>query len=292
MDMNNYRKAMAAREEMLGMLNRGERGWKDTACIAVVYKDDVHVSPNQACHAGLANSYEGMRNSGAIAVVSALMKPGGEVLEEKEALMFLDWLLNRSPYSSSFITKSPHEALYHKAIISDAFTPSNLMAAGLVSSRRLWEYPVVARVFCDLVKAGVLEDLAYWLAHIAMASSNRTGSFSWSGGKSGHCSVDTYSTSKLSLKNFLEHKPTSLNKTYNQSKWYEGYHSMYSEGIGGRNQASAWVHENFPYVPAAKEKKVNPFKVDVQNCSCSYQYAIETMATFQHVLLEYIGYKA
>ncbi|MNZ65598.1 hypothetical protein D3C78_837950 [compost metagenome] len=217
------------------------------------------------------------------------MKPEYEILEEEEALMFLDWLLNRSPYASAFVTKSAHEALYHKATISDAFTPSNLMAAGMVASRRLWEYAFVTRVFCDLVKVGVNEDLAYWLGHIAAGSFNRSGSFNWSSSKSGHCSVDTCTSTPDSLKAFLEHRPANLSKTYNESWYYYGYHEMFGGELGG---ITPWIHNNFPYKAQVGVKKVNPFKADVLDSSCSYQHAIETMATFQHTILEHIGYKA
>lgn len=290
MDMNVYRKAVAAREEMLGMLNKGKRRWNNMACIAIVFEDSVHVSPNQACHAGLHNNYDGNKDKGALAVVSALMQPSMDILSEEEALMFLDWLLNRSPYASTFVTKSAHEAIYYKATISDAFTPSNLMAAGMVSSRRLWEYAFVTRVFCDLVKVGVNENLAYWLGHIAAGAFNRSGSFNWGTGKAGHCSVDTYISNPASLKAFLEHKPANLNKTYNESMWYNSYHEMFGEGTGG---IASWIHDNFPYKAQEEVKKVNPFKKDVvDDKSCSYQYAIKTMATFQHTILEHIGYKA
>ncbi|MNY52731.1 hypothetical protein D3C86_1884270 [compost metagenome] len=65
---------------------------------------------------------------------------------------------------------------------------------------------------------------------------------------------------------------------------------MFGEGPAG---IASWIHNNFPYKPQEEVKKVNPFKKDVvDEKSCSYQHAIETMATFQHTILEHIGYKA
>lgn len=289
MDMVLYRKIFAARDEMIAELNAGNRNWTDCACINIVFDTHTHISPNQACHAGLANTYEGNKPSGAQAVVSGLMKPSAkEMLDEDEALLFLDWLLNRSPYSETFITKSAHEALYYKAIISSAHHPSNLMAAGMVASRRLWEYVNIARVWCDLVKAGVHEDLAFYLGHIFSGKFDRTGNVSYGGLSSAHCSMNPNVMGIEEVKNFLNHKVVKPNKTYHESKQYHGYDNMYGMGNGSVRQ---WIHKNFPYKPAAKAEKVNPFAPDDDGLGkCGYDHLIKTTVEFQHRIFEHLGY--
>lgn len=290
--MTTYRKIITARDDMLAQLNDREKDWSSCACIAIVFEDHHHVSPNQACHAGLRNNYEGNKESGALAVVSGLMKPDKkEEVDEEEAIMFLDWLLNRSPYAETFITKSPHEALLHKVIVSSAHHPSNLMAAGLVASRRLWEYVFISRVFCDLAKAGVNEDLAFYLGHIFSGRFDREGNVSYINCQAGHCSLNPVYMGAEELKNFLEHKPVHLNKTYNEYWNYNGYDAMYGEGDGS---ARHWIHNNFPYKPAAVKVAANPFPVDEgrdPNKTCSYDHLIKTTVEFQHRIFEYIGFK-
>lgn len=293
MDMSVYKKAYAAAEDMLDSLNKGDRKWTNTACVAIVFDEKHTISTNQACHAGLQWSGWGGVGGGALAAVSALMKPqDGNVLDEEEALMFLDWLLNRSPYSETFITKSAHEALRTKFIISDAFHPSNLMAAGQVASRRLWEYETVARVFCDLVKAGVNEDLAFYMGHCYLGNFNRAGKVSWGGCRAGHCSLSTELFGKAELLAFMQHKVVNPNATYNENCNYLGYDKLYGCKKPGELSIGSWVHQNINYNAGGVFEKVNPFPPDVgaDVGKCSYEHLIESFAAFQPTLFKYIGW--
>lgn len=286
MDMTQHKLIIEGRDHMLKNLNDGGSRWTGMACICAVKEGKApNISGNQACHYGL-HDFE----TGTLAIVSGLMKPqAAYVLDEDEALMFLDWLLNRSPYSEVFITKSPHEALLHKVIVSRTDVPSNLMAAGLVASRRLWEYPEVARVFCDLVKAGVDEDLAFWLGHIARCSFNRSGNCDWNSSKNGHCSMNSHAFGPKAMVNWLSHKPTSLNKNYNEAVRYSGYAEMFGEDYG----LDQWVHKNFPYQKGAV-KSLNPFPLDGgidANKTCKYTDLIGGMVDFQHKIFDHIGWK-
>lgn len=295
MDKDIYSKIMVGREELLTALNKGARSWSNTAAINIIFPDSTHISPNQACHAGLSSNYNGNKKSGSVAVVSALMKPRKTTtLNEEEAYHFLDWLLNRSPYSTTFITKSADEALYYKAIIASSNHPSNLMAAGLVASRRLWEYPHIARVMVDLSKAGVNEDLAFYLGHIFRGSFNRTGGNNdWGGSSSAHCSIDPNIMGEEQLFNFLNHKPVNLNEWFSKKNSYYGYDAMYGMGKGYGDT----IHKNFPYKGAAKAAvNVNPFPVAAiggveKDKSATYQDLIDRMVDYQHTILEDIGFK-
>lgn len=284
MEMSVYRKIIAGRDKLLENLDSGKSKWDECACINIIYPDiDDHISTNQACHAGL-NNY----NPGSVAVVSALMKPKKDkILGEDEALLFLDWLLNRSPYSCTFITKSAHEALFYKATISSSDHPSNLMAAGMVASRRLWEYPEVARVFCDLVKAGVNEDLAFYLAHLYSGTFDRGGKVGYDGLYAGHCSIDPRVMGEKELLNWLMHRPVKLNEPYKNSTKYSGYDSMF-----GHNYQRLNVHNNFPYNGEAKAGNANPFPKagELVRKGCSYDNLIKATAEFQHVLFKQIGF--
>lgn len=295
MDKDIYSKIMVGREELLTALNKGERRWSNTAAINIIFPDSTHISPNQACHAGLSSNHYDNKKSGSVAVVSALMQPQKTTtLDEEEAYHFLDWLLNRSPYSSTFITKSADEALYYKAIISSSDHPSNLMAAGLVASRRLWEYPHIARVMVDLSKAGVNEDLAFYLGHIFRGNFSRTGDNNdWGGCSNAHCSIDPNIMGKEQLFNFLSHEPANLNEWFSKSNHYYGYDAMYGRGKGYGDT----IHKSFPYKGAAKAAvNVNPFPVAAiggveKDKSSAYQDLIDRMVDYQHTILEDIGFK-
>ena len=283
MDMEQYKAIIAGRDHLIKALDDGERSWSMTAAVCAVYEGGKPViSSNQACHYGMKDF-----KTGSIAVVSGLMKPALNILDEDEALIFLDYLLNRSPYSEVFITKSAHEALLHKMIVGKSSSPSNLLAAGLVASRRLWEYVEVARVFVDLSKAGVNEDLAFYLAHIARVSFDRSGNCDWSGMKNGHCSMDTGAFGKGSMINWLSHKPVRLNKPYSKDVNYDGYARMYGPDQG----LSSWIDQNFPY----KDAKVNmagPFQRDGDKATgCEYEALISGMVEFQHTIFKYVGWQ-
>lgn len=284
MDMEQYKAIIAGRDHLIKALNEGERSWSYTAAVCAVYEGGKpDISTNQACHYGMKSF-----KTGSIAVVSGLMKPSElTTLDEDEALIFLDYLLNRSPYSEVFITKSAHEALLHKMIVGKPSSPSNLLAAGLVASRRLWEYVEVARVFVDLSKAGVDEDLAFYLAHIARASFDRSGDCDWNGSKNGHCSMDSNAFGQESMINWLSHKPAKLNRPYSESVNYDGYAAMYGIDRG----LSTWINQNFPY-KGAKAKMAGPFQKDGDKAAgCGYEALISGMVEFQHDIFEHIGWK-
>uniref|UniRef100_UPI00015543C0 hypothetical protein ORF070 n=1 Tax=Pseudomonas phage PA11 TaxID=347327 RepID=UPI00015543C0 len=115
------------------------------------YKDHLQVSTNQVCHFGLKSL-----PTNSLAVISGLQpKYIGNLLNTKEGEAYLDWLLNRSPYSKVFVTKSAKDAIKNSCIIADSSAPSNLLAAGLVASRRLWEANHILIVWHDLVHAGM-----------------------------------------------------------------------------------------------------------------------------------------
>ncbi|MNJ30272.1 hypothetical protein D3C77_248690 [compost metagenome] len=283
MEMHLYRQAIKGREKMLEALEKGDRSWTGMACVNVIFDGKTHLSTNQACHAGLSGA-----NAGSFAVVSGLMKPSRNILEEEEALYFLEWLLNESPYSSTFITKSAEEALYYKATISSSHHPSNLMAAGMVASRRLWEYPEVARFFVDMAKAGVKKDLAFFSAHMLSCDFKREGKASWTAEDRGHVSMCPGIMGGEGLLNFLKHNVTAPNLTYHKSSHYHGYDRMY--GQGGEH-LQTYLQADFPF--NGEVKKVAGFfpadKVEVR--SCSYENIIQGMVEFQHTLLKHIGFE-
>lgn len=288
MDMTLYKRCIEARDGLLKKLGSGGLSWGRITAIAIVLPDTIHYSKAQQCHAGLEWEGYGQSPKGGLAVVNGLLKPRDGTLYEDEALLFLDWLLNRSPYASTFVTKSAHEALLTKMTISRGDTPSNLMAAGMVASRRLWEYAFVARVFCDLVKVGVNENLAFYLAHIAQCKFDGKGNLSWTALTSGHCSMNPGVMGCEEVNNFINCKVVKPNKNYCEDSRYGGYDKMFGSCKYDK-RLSTWVHKNFPYSRVKEGGAVNPFaKAAPGGDSCKYEEAIKTMGEWWPTLMEHI----
>lgn len=261
-----------------------------------VYKNHLMISTNQACHAGLQSLH-----IGSIAVISGLQpKYKGNLINKKEGVAFLDWLLNRSPYSEVFVTKSAKDAIKNSCIIADSNYPSNLLAAGLVASRRLWEYSEIVIAWYDLVKAGMNEDLAYWVAHKAQCRSNRTGNIGFTGCQSGHCSMNPNLFDREALKAWLNHKVVNPNQTYSQSTHYNYYDRMYSnlgklKGGGylvdaPEDSIGYWLDNNF-YPKKKDGVNNNPFVKALPKVegACKYADGIKAMAEFEKKIMEEVN---
>ena len=196
-DKNNLR--YTARFMVVGKKKRTSFA---TVCHAALErKYEEHPEDRFAVVNGFQTTYNGMNGAG---------KWEDTSLEDKA--LYLDWLFNRSPYASTFISKSAIRSLNYGFSVSDCATPSNLMAAGLVATRRMWEYPYILRVWVDLTKAGVNENLAYYLAHLASCKVDGTGSLHWNYPVYGHCSIDSHTWGVDSVKNFINNAPKKLNK--------------------------------------------------------------------------------
>ena len=79
---------------------------------------------------------------------------------------FLEWLLNYSPYSSVFLTKSPKTAMRDGYYVAYTDTPSNLLAGALIAGRSMNEYTDIVVVWNELVKRGVHPNIAFAWAHL------------------------------------------------------------------------------------------------------------------------------
>lgn len=172
----------------------------------------------------------------------------GRYLPAEVELWFVDYIINRSPYSETFISKDAVKCLADKVTLSSGDHPSNLMVAGLVALRRLWEYSMVARAAYDLAQAGVNEDLAFVLGHLISVESKVAddSEAGWTYCHSGHCSIDPSIMNFKVMKNFLAHKPQNLNPRWSEGKGrYDGYDRMYGEQYD--KSISGYVLDNFPY---------------------------------------------
>lgn len=261
----------------------GKKKWTSiaTVCHAALSREyEGHPEDRFAVVNGFQTAYNGMNGAG---------KWEDTSLEDKA--LYLDWLFNRSPYASTFISKSAIRSLNYGFSVSDCATPSNLMAAGLVATRRMWEYPYILRVWVDLTKAGVNENLAYYLAHLASCKVDGTGSISWNSPVYVHCSIDSHLWGVDPLKNFINNAPKSLNQLYTKNLNYYGYGRMFSDKDNGANPLYVWINANFPYKDEGKAVDNNPFKAARAERvnTVSYEKGIERMATFATKIMEKVN---
>lgn len=118
---------------------------------------------------------------------------------------YIDWILNRSPWSSVFRTRSAKVAI-DKGIICRVDKPSNLIIGGLMAIRYIYENPKIVRLFGELVAGGVDENVAMIVAQYSTCNTGKK-TFSMSGyGLGGHSSFE-HSFSYTTMYNFINSKP-------------------------------------------------------------------------------------
>ncbi|MNU58871.1 hypothetical protein D3C71_480200 [compost metagenome] len=281
----------AAAKELIKRLDGNKLKWSmNTAIVGVKKNGATHFSTNQSCHAGLGGMAPCER------VVNALMDGHGYAegrgLSKEAELWFVDYILNRSPYAETFITKDAKLALEQKYTVSDGHHPANLVAAGMVALRRLWEYTWVLAAAYDLAKEGVNEDLAFLLGHTVATQSVPTdhSPTSWNSCTAGHCSVNPGVMDWPVVKNFLEHKVIQPKGLLSQGAGYMGYDGMY--GQYKHESYFSFVKNHFPYARCTGSKEVvnlNPFmaakQAEFKDNRVPYRKAIEVMAEWAKTTL-------
>lgn len=264
---------------------------KENSGCMFIYEDEKKNNTRfDVCHAFMQRQDRGcvtILNSFQLGV-SYSAKNNRDLTPEEER-RFIQWLIIDSPYESVFSCKDVDKAMADQMIQARTDVPSNLLAAGLVACRRLWEYNVVVRVMLDLVDAGMNADLAYVIAHMSNTTLERK-KINWSQYDRGHCSLRPHS---VHLGNFLAHKLENPNKNYYDDVYYSGYDTMYGASKG----ELAIVRDKFDY---SEEKKVdsglNPFIKAIRSKeddgqSIEYWTGIKRMAAMNDHILNLVGYK-
>ena len=180
---------------------------------------------SQACIADLAHA-----SLSPEFVVDTLYKYKMRTYEDnldQYAVNYLDWLFNRSPYSSCIATGDAKEVYRKGYYILKGESPSNLVGGAMVAVRMLWERPFIVKTWNVLVGMGVDENLSFVIAH----------SFNIKGGKLGdleqlfgHIAINVYSMDVSDVKLFLSNSPISLNDPLKQNSRYDGLNRLFSKG--------------------------------------------------------------
>ncbi len=157
---------------------RASRGGSNNSFGAFIDKKDNYVYVgNWVCH-GWLKQYEIERRSwlkhGAKYVLSAVMKPH---MDKDDVPIFIDWLVNRSPYAAVFVDKDVQSILKYGYLV-DADHPSQFIASALMASRFPTEAYTGSDTFArrclvwkELLTIGCTENEAYFFAHMYNAAS-------------------------------------------------------------------------------------------------------------------------
>lgn len=266
-----------------------EAYWSENASGAFVYANgEICVKPGTVCHAFLS------RGPDIVYIVTGLQdgegygENPGRILAHEVEVWYLDYILNRSPYADTFITKDAEKALEERLVVSNTEHADSLTGGAIVALRRLWEHVYVARAAYDLVQAGLNEDLAFLLGHCIQAPSNikPDTTVSWSACLNWHTSIDPNAMGFEAVKKFVDKNFKVTGASYYETGRYRGYSYMYG---GNYNQSlHAYVKQQFPYElcketvtakssnnPFLAAKKVGPVG---GGKTAPYAKAIEVMA--------------
>lgn len=142
-----------------------------------------------------------------------------------QAMLYLHWLLNESPYARNFDTKCPIEA-FEEGVVVNTKHPVQEMQASLISYRQLWEYPQIPKVTAELYLAGVEGMLAYIVSHMF---DKQDGIYRYTGFRDGHNALSSCFLTKSWYQNALSLK-SFYDKTYNEQQNYYGVHTCFGEG--------------------------------------------------------------
>jgi len=261
--------------EVCGQVQHATLDLYSVASVGIVFPNSCHISPNQACHAGLNNEYDGNYSCGSLAIVSLIHDNEG--LGYSEAKYYLQWLFNDSFWADCFVDKDAAYTIKRGFIITRTDVPSNILMGALISSRRISEYVHIAQMFNKLHKAGMNGELAYLLAHHVSRGTMRDNKGDLLNLNVGHTAVDVTNMGKKALGRFIDRTPVHVNEDYHDSWIYFGVDKMwwsdqdpYCGCFNDESPLTRIVHKLFDYkeVKAGRKQKVeriglNPFPLDV-----------------------------
>lgn len=249
--------------------------YKECTSFAVVAEEGVFLNPNNACFASLGRYYAD-RGVG-MGIADGFLKNNPEdnfallvglnleyphfqprvnyEITDEESVRYLDWLCNRSPWASAFISKSAKHAYKQRTVILSTTVAGNLMGGAGVAIRRLWEYCKILRVWLELTARGVPETLSYYLASSLYGAYK--GKVSWNGSEEGHHNLAVHAMGKQSVARFIQGKPVTVKLSYKESRAYDGYSAMW----GNDGRFNKWIEDSFPKHPINKQAVVEEVKV-------------------------------
>lgn len=171
----------------------------------------------------------------------------------EDIIVYYDWLFNRSPLRSAFLTKKADKALDRGYVITSCKPAANLMQSANVALRQPWEqHSIVVDVFAGLVRAGVNENLAFVLSHYVNYDRNNPTLNSAPGGM--HRVFDWNMASKESVSRWINDELTNRTESYRTNNNFSGGDNLIAMQKGEQPFCGHDILTKFP-APEFKNKE-------------------------------------
>ena len=248
--MSEYRKLMGA---LNGSIKNGDLRETGLTAINILFDNgDIKYVENQACQAGLSLYYEDRTPILSASKTQKLLCP------EDEAKRFCDWLVNRSPYSPAFVTKDA-EYCVKEGVVTQTDVNANIMVAGQVVHRYLWEWPEVVS-FWNYLSSFYGEDFSFLLAHSYKIRGRKVNEANM-GGHMAITTSDIYDDYCLAFRNRKISEDFD-DGPYKCVKRYSGFSRIWGKCLGGEH--ANWKAGSKNYVKSngfgLKASMENPFR--------------------------------
>lgn len=265
-----------------GLILRATREFKRTASWFVVRNNTINDMETGPCHSHLGDHGDG------ISMVVNFFQHNYEESHgagkwsdttDEEKVMFIDWLANRSPYKDAFLEKDANKMVKWGFCLMTGDCPGNAMGGAVVATRRLWEYTNVLVAWCDLVRGGMNEGVAYCMAHFITGKADKTGKFSWNCNGTGHVTLDTGRIYTDTIHNFVTLENVDWTSKFNKTGNYRSYSDMFTRG--GKP-----IRDIIRTLPKSGKSDANPFAQAAAVYSKDYQSAIADMLSLSSTLMK------
>ena len=208
------------------------------AHVAYVFENNhFEWDENTACHAGLKNSYRTKHpwDKKLKYVLSGVQKNS---FDKGEMLLFINWMVNESPWKDCFLLKDAETIYKHKCWVLDPAQPGNLMAGAAMATRHPSEWPRLFRFWLYLVQELNYDKSKAFLVSHLFQSKTVTTTFPvvLQDQRGWHQSIgECYS--KKYWENFLNSKPVNPGKPYVDSPTYSVIGSVWGsyDGLESHN---------------------------------------------------------
>lgn len=199
------------------------------AAWCAVNKDGYIRRGNQACHGDLRSL-----NSGDVDYIATRIqqKRGQENMKNKDDMRdYIDWLINDGNFACAFAVKDPAWVVEKGVFIATPEAPSQLMAGGIIASRRVHEMSFVATTTARLRRAGMDGNLAFLIAHnVVYDDQNERTKFDYCNTSVEHTSFEHDHFTAEMIKNWVEGTPKSkLKPSFRLQNDYWGYKHVWGE---------------------------------------------------------------
>lgn len=224
---------------------RSNNNKSSNAFIGLVFKHNTtgelhyHELGPGPCHGALSQSSLRSYCSGIIKAYSPeyiLSSVQNLLVPQADAEMFIEWLVQRSPYQEAFITKDVKDILKY-GYVCRTDLPNTFVAGALIASRFITESyndSIVKRfkVFKKFTEAGISETEAFLFAHSFVLNNKAGGRWEVevSNLSSGHAAIDLGGRGLTYAKNFLNANIADKRGTFKERMGYEsGIFSVWGE---------------------------------------------------------------